>query len=130
MPHLRIEYSANLAAKPDWRALFADLHGLLQQLAGIATANCKSRASCAEHFLIGDGTTAEAFVHLDLQLLEGRSAELLGDIGQAALSCLEQHCQAADDAQPLQLTVHVGELVVARYFKSSHGGHSAAKNPG
>jgi len=133
MPHLRIDYSANLITAPNWNALFAELHGVLKQQAAIDTANCKSRAYRAEHFLVGEAeataaasTHAEAFVHLELQLLEGRSAELLDDIGRALLSCLERGCHVAADTQALQLTVHIGELGRARYFKSSPGSRAGA----
>jgi 5-carboxymethyl-2-hydroxymuconate isomerase len=123
MPHLRIEHSANLAPAPDWRPLFAELHALLHELASVEQANCKSRALAASHFLVGDAADAsnEAFVHLDIQLFEGREAELLERIGRAALAALERACGAAAARQPLQLTVTMGELQRARYFKSSPG---------
>ena len=121
MPHLRIDYSANLPAAVAWPALFTDLHGVLRDVAEVDVGNCKSRAYRAEHYRVGDGKSAEAFVHLELQLLEGRPPELLGELGNQALGCLERHCCRDDSAQPLQLTVVVGELVRERYFKRASG---------
>ena len=121
MPHLRIEYSANLAHAPAWPALFAELHAMLHRVASIEPANCKSRAYAADAFLVGEPgrSPAEAFVHLELRIFEGRTAELVEAIGSEALACLERACRDASPAQPLQITVAIDELPRARYFKSS-----------
>ena len=106
-------------ARPDEQTaeLFARLHDLLVDVGGIRRDNCKSRALALDDYLIGDGNPGRGgrergFVHLDVRFMEGRSAarELL-------LACF----QSANATLDLQLTVEVGDIEGASYFKHPAG---------
>ncbi len=125
MPQLILEQSANLPPPADHSALFAEIHAALQRIGGIRLANCKSRLRVAEHYHIGDGREELAFAHLDVSFIAGRSEAVKRDIGAACLAILCRHYgvdSAADAAdEHLQITVRVGDIDPALYFKHPPG---------
>ncbi|MEM7294147.1 MAG: hypothetical protein AAF420_12240 [Pseudomonadota bacterium] len=42
MPHLTLEYSANIAPPSDLKPVFLSLHKVLNEIGGISLGNCKS----------------------------------------------------------------------------------------
>ena len=99
----------------------ASLHHLLHATAGIRLENCKSRWRRVEGWVVGDGEGASAFVHLDLRYLEGRPMEVHLAVGQRALEALRAHFLPAPPGVDLQITVEVGEIRKATYFKFPGG---------
>jgi 5-carboxymethyl-2-hydroxymuconate isomerase len=120
MPHIVLEYSANLSELPDFRALFDDVHQALHRLGGIKIENCKSRARVAEHCYIGDGNPDNAFIHLDIEFVKGRSAEVRQAIGRECLDLVKRyyHLHLSD---ALQITVKIDDIALDFYFKDPAG---------
>lgn len=120
MPHIVLEYSSNLPELPDFRALFGDIHQALNRIGGIRLENCKSRARAAEHCYIGDGNPKNAFVHLEVEFVEGHSAEVKKEIGQECLELVKRyyHSQLSD---LLQITVKIDDIALDFYFKDPAG---------
>jgi 5-carboxymethyl-2-hydroxymuconate isomerase len=118
MPHLILEYSANLAA-PDLPALFAGLHEALATL-GIALDDCKSRAYCCDAYRVGTGAPERAFAHLTLALLDRRPLETQRMAGELALQRLQD--AFAGTALDCDLTVEVREIRSGCYFKARGSG--------
>jgi 5-carboxymethyl-2-hydroxymuconate isomerase len=121
MPHLTLEYSANLDPPAEFAPLFLRLHGLLARTGGIRRENCKSRAYACRDFLVGEGRPSDAFVHLDIRFLEGRSDEVKQAIGAAALDMLVDAFSDAAARGVLQATVEVRDIARASYFKFPPG---------
>ena len=121
MPHLRIEYSSNVAGVPKPDDLFAELHSTLHEVGGVNTANCKSRIQKVSDFFVGDGSYGQAFVHLEVRLLEGRSAELKSALGEALLQVLLQQISVHNSTLDLQTTVELIDIEKASYFKHPTG---------
>jgi len=131
MPHLTLEYTDNVGQSIDFHALFAELHHMLASVAGISIDNCKSRAVCLDTYHVGDGQAQSAFVHLEIRLLEGRSAELKREIGARGLQVLERYfagslgerdLQITRDPQitrDLQITLEVRDMQRQAYFKAA-----------
>lgn len=114
MPHLTMEYSANLPP-PDLHALFTSLHDALAGL-GVALDDCKSRAYQSDTYLVGTGAADRAFVHLTLLLLDRRppafrkaAGELVLELVQRAFTTTSHDCD---------VTVEVRAMPVAEYFKA------------
>ncbi len=120
MPHIILEYSANLSALPDFRVLFDDIHQALNRIGGIKIENCKSRARVAEHCYIGDGNPDNAFIHLDIEFVKGRSVEVKQAIGRECLGLVKRyyHLQLSD---ALQITVKIDDIALDFYFKDPAG---------
>lgn len=121
MPHLTLEYTANLAHRAPDRSLFLKLHRALESVAGIRIGNCKSRMREVDPWVVGDGEGASAFVHLDIRLLEGRPQEVRRAVGARALEILRAHFTPPPEGAALQITVEVQEIVAATYFKDPPG---------
>lgn len=121
MPHLTLEYTANLSENPPTRELLLSLHHLLQATAGIRVENCKSRWRKVEDWVVAAGDPDSAFVHLDLRFLEGRSVETQAAVGEGALELLKAHFHPAPEGLDLQITVEVGEIRKETYFKDPPG---------
>ncbi|MFT5503949.1 MAG: 5-carboxymethyl-2-hydroxymuconate isomerase [Gammaproteobacteria bacterium] len=120
MPHNILEYSANLPRLENFSELFDGLHQTLNKVGGIKLGNCKSRARMAEDFYVGDGGSANAFIHLDVEFVQGRSTEVKRQIGQEALDLLKQY-YADHLNDDLQITVNIRDISIEFYFKYPEG---------
>jgi 5-carboxymethyl-2-hydroxymuconate isomerase len=118
MPHLVLEYSANLPEPADLQGIFASLHAALSSL-GIALDDCKSRAYRCESYRVGTGTSARAFVHLTLALLDSRAPETQQAAGEHALQILRDAFATEYDCD---VTVEVRPMRTDGYFKA-RGAH-------
>ncbi len=120
MPHVTLEYSANLPELASYTPLFSEIHTALHEIAGINLGNCKSRARKAEPFHIADGNAAHAFIHLNIEFVEGRSAQVKQALGSECLALLKRHYQARLNDQ-LQITVNIIDIKLDNYFKFPEG---------
>lgn len=121
MPHLTLEYSANVVVDSDFTDLFRRLHAVLAQTGGIRLENCKSRAYVAREFFIGSGAQGSGFVHLDIRFLEGRSDEIRRAIGQETIDALRAWFRTSAEKLDLQITVEVRDIERSFYFKYPEG---------
>jgi len=115
VPQITVEWSGNFAAF-DAGTFARHIHLRLGEHADAALANCKTRLVRHDAFLVSDGDPAGAFIHVDLRILPGRSAQQKQSLGAAVLTDLEQavaHAAGFD----LQLTVEVRELDGDNYHK-------------
>ena len=89
MPHLIVHYSANLTAL-DPLELLKDLNTVLLKTELFSVNDIKSRVFKDEVFLIGLEDHQEAYVHLKLYILSGRTEAQKQGLGEALLRKLEQ----------------------------------------
>ncbi|MEM7563431.1 MAG: hypothetical protein AAF353_10340 [Pseudomonadota bacterium] len=120
MPHIVLEYSDNLPPLVDYSALFGEVHQALNLIGGIKLENCKSRARVASPFYVGDGNSANAFIHLDIEFVKGRSDEVKKAIGAQCLSLLQKYYQKQLN-EHLQITVKIDDIALDFYFKYPEG---------
>lgn len=118
MPQLTLEYTANILEKDQFTTLFSACHELLTHSLNTAIENCKSRAYEATHFFIGDGAQTHAFVHVRLEILAGRTTQVLQETGEQLLTLLTQHFAQTAKHHQLQISLEISELS-KHYFKSS-----------
>ncbi len=121
MPHLSLEYTNNITQKIDTKTLFEQLHHVLETVGGVKIGHCKSRARVTQDFYIAEGRATDAFVHLDLRLLEGRSLELKRELGEQVLQVLNHHFMQTQGELDLQITVSIIDIERATYFKLPEG---------
>ncbi|MFC3531765.1 5-carboxymethyl-2-hydroxymuconate Delta-isomerase [Vogesella facilis] len=91
MPHLTVEYSANLTALPA-AALLRTLNDVLLHSGQFDGPDIKSRALPLPVFLVGDEPDGHAFVHVKLSLLAGRQPEVKKMLSQQLLAALQSAC--------------------------------------
>jgi 5-carboxymethyl-2-hydroxymuconate isomerase len=121
MPHLTLEYTANLWETPPNRELLLSLHRLLESVAEIKIENCKSRWRELDDWVVADGEGDLAFVHLDIRFLEGRQEEVKRAVGEEAVDILKAHFQPLPEGLDLQITVEVQDIRRGAYFKDPPG---------
>ena len=121
MPHITIEYTANLERRPDLPAVFAAVHEVLSAEGGIAMENCKSRALRLESYWVGSGTEPSAFVHVDVRFLEGRSQETRNVLGRRILDITRRAFSDPNSTLDPQVTVWIREIARDSYFKFPEG---------
>jgi 5-carboxymethyl-2-hydroxymuconate isomerase len=83
MPHLTVEYSANLDGRADLDRLCAALLETLLETGLFEIGAVRVRALRAEHYAIADRLPDNAFVDLNLRIGQGRSAEEKKRTGEA-----------------------------------------------
>ena len=126
MPHLTIEYSANLRNFGGFSKLCNELAQVLvsQKEDGkpvYPMGGIRVRAVVAEHWCIGDGSLADsAFVHGRLQIGAGRSEEAKKATGDLLFEALKKHFAREFDSQGLALSLEMGEFSEAGTWKHNN----------
>ena len=111
MPHLTIEYSANLRNFGGFSKLCSELAQVLvaQQADGkpvYPIGGVRVRAIVADHWCIGDGTQQDAaFVHARFLIGAGRSDAVKQATGDALFKAIKKHFAREFDSQGLALSL-------------------------
>lgn len=128
MPHTILEYTNNLhLSAQGLQTLFAELHQVLADTAGIAIENCKSRATALDVYHTGTGSAEQAFAHLEIRLLEGRSGAWKHELGRQCLEVLKAYLARLPDPLPLQVTLEVRDMQREGYLKERVEGRTMAE---
>jgi len=116
VPHLVLEYSANVTQEVDWSGLFSRLHRAVAD-AGAPLGGCKSRAVCHEAYHVADGQAGSAFVHLTLGLLAGRTDEVKAALTGRCLQLLVEEYRPSLESLDVQISVELRDLHRESYQK-------------
>ncbi|WP_434052814.1 MAG: 5-carboxymethyl-2-hydroxymuconate isomerase [Roseibium sp.] len=76
MPHISVEYSANLEQRTDIQALCEVLRSEAAGIEAFPTPGIRVRALKAEHFSIADGNPKHAFIDISVRLRAGRPQDV------------------------------------------------------
>jgi 5-carboxymethyl-2-hydroxymuconate isomerase len=125
MPHLTLEYSANLADQASIGQLCNALaHSLDTQreneqrvypLGGI-----RVRALRCEQYCIADGRADAAFLHANLKIGAGRSEAVKKATGDALFALIKQHFAAEFEQHGLALSLEINEFSEAGTWKHNN----------
>lgn len=117
MPHLIAHYSANLI-ELDQHALLKVVNTALIETDLFSADDIKSRIFKDDVFLIGLEENQEAYIHLKLYLLSGRTEAQKQVAGEALLGVLEQkNYMKAKIENSIQVCVEVIDMPREFYFK-------------
>ncbi len=117
MPHVTVEYSANIKSDLSPKALMKLIH---ETLAGFSTFNLHEiKSRCIRHsdFYIGDGDSRNAFVYFRLEMLEGRPLAVKKAIGAKLRGVLRKSFRSAAKNFKLQMSVEIREISKKLWFK-------------
>lgn len=118
MPHLIANYSANLT-ELDQQKLLNVVNTALIDTELFSANDIKSRIFKDKIFLVGLGESEEAYIHLKLYILSGRTEAQKQVAGKALLRILEQKDYLQNDFEfPIQLCVEVIDMPKENYFKA------------
>jgi len=118
MPHLRLEYSTNVKERINSEELFSSCHHILVDTVNADLFRCQSCAISYDLFHVGEGSPHEAFIYLEILLLEGRSLPKLQEAGKQILEVLERYFARSLKELNMQIAVRVVELPSSHYFKT------------
>ncbi len=112
MPHIIVEHTKvpNLNLK----GLLQDLHANLASQETVNMGAIKTRSIPIENAILGEDTQGNAFIHITLKLLSGRSDELRKTMAEGLFSVAKAH---ASDNPDVSISVETAELHNASYIK-------------
>ncbi|WP_025599939.1 5-carboxymethyl-2-hydroxymuconate Delta-isomerase [Burkholderia sp. WSM2230] len=125
MPHLTLDYSANLADNESIGRLCNTLARCLAEqhengqrvypLGGI-----RVRALRCEHYCIADGRADAAFLHANLKIATGRSEATKKATGDALFALIKQHFANEFEESGLALSLELNEFSEAGTWKHNN----------
>lgn len=115
MPHLKIEYTANLDPQADISTLCKALATVLVELrddhgeAVFPVGGTRVLAYPAPHHAVADGKPGHAFVYLNLRIAAGRSEAIKKGAGDALLARVKAHFDPIFSTRSMGITVQIDE---------------------
>jgi 5-carboxymethyl-2-hydroxymuconate isomerase len=117
MPHLRLEYSTNIKEEFNPKELFSSCHKILVDTIDADIFRCQSRAIPFDLFYIGEGSTQEAFIYLEIFFFEGRPLSKIQKMQQQILKTLEKYFSRSIQELKVQIGIRVTEFPSSHYLK-------------
>jgi 5-carboxymethyl-2-hydroxymuconate isomerase len=110
MPHIIVEYSANLEGSFDIQKLGDDLHQVVIDSGVAEVAAIRTRAKRRDVYRIADGNPKNAFVHVVMRLRVGRSEEVRSRLAESLLAATDGNLQRAYATHDIAITVEMEEI--------------------
>jgi 5-carboxymethyl-2-hydroxymuconate isomerase len=110
VPHLIVEYSANLDAKVDIDELLRELHEAAAASGVFPLGGIRTRAARRERYRIADGHPDNAFVHVVARIRHGRPLDVRQRAGTLLFETLCRHLATAYATTPLGISLEVQEI--------------------
>jgi 5-carboxymethyl-2-hydroxymuconate isomerase len=125
MPHLTIEYTANLAEDGNFPGLVREAAVVLarQRDAGkpvFPLGGIRVRALRIDTWAIADGAADDAFVHATLKIGSGRSDTAKRQTGDDLFAAMKSHFSALYDRRYLALSLEIAEFGEAGTWKHNN----------
>ena len=119
MPHLTIEYSANLDDKVDMAVLCRALHAAIMASGLFELGAIRVRAVCCADYAVADLLNENAFADLRLRIGAGRSAEDKARAGEMIFAAAATHFAPLFQTPHFALTLDVSEIDPALSWKKN-----------
>lgn len=113
MPHIQIDYSANLDAVVDMGDLCEVLRASAAEIDAFPTPGIRVRAARADHFAIADGNPKHGFVDLSLRLRAGRTDAVKQDAIARIFDALKSFMAPAMATHAIALSAELRDIDAA-----------------
>jgi 5-carboxymethyl-2-hydroxymuconate isomerase len=120
MPHLHMEYTANLPGLNADLALIRLNNTLVGSGQFAAEFDIKSRAVKVETFKVGTALAERAFVHVKLAMLSGRSPQIKKQLSESLLAVVQDLCEWPTGVE-VQVCVEILDIDRESYTKTAIG---------
>ena len=110
MPHLTVEYSANLEGRTDLDALCAALLETVLATGLFEVGAVRVRALRADHYAIADRLAENAFIDLNFRIGKGRSAEEKKHTGEALFATASRLLASLFETPHYALSLEIREI--------------------
>lgn len=110
MPHLNIEYSANLEEVLDVQALVDRIHETALETGIFPLGGVRTRAEARKHYRIANGDPRAGYIHMVVRIGPGRDLDIRRSAGERIFGAL---CDFTDElyrARPLALSFELQEI--------------------
>lgn len=118
MPQITLELSSNILEN-EFTDLLLSIHHFISEQLPTELRSCKSRIVKQPAYVIGDANPQNAFVHLSIGVLKGRSVELKNAIASNIMEKLKTAFAQSLKQLDLQITIAIGDLPDV-YLKLGH----------
>ena len=119
MPHLIVEYSANLESRIDISDLVRRVHEASIATGVFETATVRTRGERREHYAIADGHPDNAFVAVIVRIATGRDAETRKRIGQAIFGAVCNYLERIYETMPIGISLEVQDMDTVEFRKNN-----------
>lgn len=120
MPHLIVEYSANIEQRIALDALLDKLHACALATGVFPVGGLRVRAYRADAYRIADLAPDNAFVHVTALIGHGRPLDVQQRAGQELLAALAEHLDSLFAKSPLAISLNIQEMHPVLNFKKNN----------
>jgi 5-carboxymethyl-2-hydroxymuconate isomerase len=119
MPHIHIDYSANLEQRLDVAALCRTLRDAAVATGILPLEGIRVRAIRADHVVIADGNPDHAYLDISIRLRGGRTDAAKAEATAMIFSAAEAFCAEAMATSSLMLSLEMRDIDPALSPKAS-----------
>lgn len=119
MPHIEIDYSANLEDRLDIAGLCVVLRDAAVATGILPLAGIRVRAHRADHVVIADGNPQHAYLDIVVRLRGGRTDAAKADATTAIFAAAETYCAAIMATSSFMLSMEMRDIDPALSPKAS-----------
>ncbi len=120
MPHLIIEYSANLLSDINLDDMLAGLHETVLTTGVFPLGGIRLRAYPSQNYQIADGHKDNTFIHVHMRIGYGRDEETLINVSKSIFEFLSDYLEPIFQKRPIGLSVELNEIVPETSFKKNN----------
>jgi 5-carboxymethyl-2-hydroxymuconate isomerase len=120
LPHLIVEYSANIEDQIALDALLDKLHTCALATGVFPLGGLRIRAHRAERYRIADKAPENGFVHLTALIGHGRPLDVQQRAGEELFAVVTEHLAALYERSPLAISLNVQEFHPVLNFKRNN----------
>lgn len=118
MPHLMIDYSANIEPDIDMSRLCEHLRAIAAEIEAFPIAGLKVRAVRVDHYAIADGNPAHGFIDISVRIREGRDLETKKQAVDAIFNAANDFVSPIMQKRSLALSVELRDITAELAPKS------------
>jgi 5-carboxymethyl-2-hydroxymuconate isomerase len=110
MPHLNIEYSANLGEALDIQALVDRIHETALETGIFPLGGVRTRAEARTHYRIANGNPDAGYIHMIVRIGSGRDIDTRKAAGEKIFGALCDFTDELFQSRPLALSFELHEI--------------------
>lgn len=110
MPHIQIDYSANLESRLDVAGLCRVLRDAAVGTGVLPLAGLRVRALKADHMVIADGNPDHAFLDISIRLRGGRSDAAKAEATALIFAAAEAYCAGVMSTSSFMLSMEMRDI--------------------
>ncbi len=120
MPHLIVEYSANVEDRIDLDGLLDRLHDAAADYDVFPLGGLRVRAARRDHYRVADGHPDNGFVHITALIGHGRPLEVREEVGRGLFEVICDQLDAPFKENPLAISFNIKEFHPTLNFKKNN----------